>query len=383
MSEPPRSEPQPAETPVLRSPRIERGDPVPWIDVTLVGRGRVNLEQFAGLRVALVFLASVGDPRTAAVLHSLLALYGPLPADVRRNRFVVVPVVVTIDMKKDGNLLTEWLKVGGLIHDDGLAVHAAFGMTAGRTSVIAAAISDESLTIRDIIPFTEPEAFAASIVVAGMEPAAPSDRPRAPVMTIPDVLSPEECRRFIDHWRRSSPFESGYMMSREDGKQYEIVDRKRKSRADIVILPGSPAYDGLWQRFEKRVHSLVKRYWHFTIREGERFAVAAYTAETGGHFAKHRDFAGPGSHREFAVTINLNDDFEGGELEFPEFPGEVFKPAVGAAIVYSGAHMHRVRPVTRGTRFALLAFLMGTDGARTLKDYVARFGGEYDRVTKD
>ncbi|MBE7213520.1 MAG: 2OG-Fe(II) oxygenase, partial [Gluconacetobacter diazotrophicus] len=61
--------------------------------------------------------------------------------------------------------------------------------------------------------------------------------------------------------------------------------------------------------------------------------------------------------RRFAVSINLNDGFEGGELVFPEFGSRRHRPPAGGALVFSCSLLHAVTPVTAGTRFAFLPFV--------------------------
>ena len=62
----------------------------------------------------------------------------------------------------------------------------------------------------------------------------------------------------------------------------------------------------------------------------ERYIVACYAAEEGGHFRAHRDNTTKGTaHRRFAVSINLNDDFDGGEVSFPEYGPRELQAAAG------------------------------------------------------
>jgi predicted 2-oxoglutarate/Fe(II)-dependent dioxygenase YbiX len=89
----------------------------------------------------------------------------------------------------------------------------------------------------------------------------------------------------------------------------------------------------------------------------ERYLVACYDAGDGGFFNAHRDNVTRGTaHRRLALTINLNADYEGGEMVFGEF-GTVFRAEPGAAVVFSCSLMHEVLPVRRGKRFAFLPFL--------------------------
>ena len=97
----------------------------------------------------------------------------------------------------------------------------------------------------------------------------------------------------------------------------------------------------------------------------ERLLVGCYEAEMGGHFRAHRDNTTKGTaHRRFAVTINLNaDDYEGGDLCFPEFGPRTYRAPTGGAIVFSCALLHQAMPVTRGRRFAFLPFLYDEETA--------------------
>jgi predicted 2-oxoglutarate/Fe(II)-dependent dioxygenase YbiX len=62
------------------------------------------------------------------------------------------------------------------------------------------------------------------------------------------------------------------------------------------------------------------------------------------------------------MSINLNSDrFEGGEIRFPEFGDQRYKPESGHALVFSSSLLHEAMHVTAGRRFVLLAFLFGED----------------------
>ena len=64
----------------------------------------------------------------------------------------------------------------------------------------------------------------------------------------------------------------------------------------------------------------------------ERYIISYYSAEDSAHFRAHRDNTTKGTaHRRFAVSINLNSEFEGGEVSFPEYGPRSFKPPPGGA----------------------------------------------------
>ena len=50
----------------------------------------------------------------------------------------------------------------------------------------------------------------------------------------------------------------------------------------------------------------------------DRYVVACYDSAVAAHFHRHRDNINAGAqHRRFALSINLNKDFDGGDLVFP------------------------------------------------------------------
>jgi predicted 2-oxoglutarate/Fe(II)-dependent dioxygenase YbiX len=97
----------------------------------------------------------------------------------------------------------------------------------------------------------------------------------------------------------------------------------------------------------------------------ERTIVACYDAAEAAHFRPHRDNTTRGTaHRKFAVTINLNDDYAGGDLAFPEYGPLSHRPPPGAALVFSCSLLHAVAPMRRGRRYAFLPFLYDEAGAQ-------------------
>jgi predicted 2-oxoglutarate/Fe(II)-dependent dioxygenase YbiX len=49
---------------------------------------------------------------------------------------------------------------------------------------------------------------------------------------------------------------------------------------------------------------------------------------------------------------------------FPEFGRKVYRPPDGGALVFSCGALHQVTPITRGKRYAFLAFLYGEEDAK-------------------
>jgi hypothetical protein len=64
----------------------------------------------------------------------------------------------------------------------------------------------------------------------------------------------------------------------------------------------------------------ITKIHQFKVTRMERYIVSCYDAEDGGHFAAYRGNTTSGNPlRRFAVSANLNDDFDGGEVGFAEY----------------------------------------------------------------
>ena len=75
------------------------------------------------------------------------------------------------------------------------------------------------------------------------------------------------------------------------------------------------------------------------------------------HVAMTASLTSEAAYRRFAMSLNLNsEEFSGGELRFPEYGPQRYKPDTGAAIVFSCSILHEALEVTEGKRFVLLAF---------------------------
>lgn len=187
--------------------------------------------------------------------------------------------------------------------------------------------------------------------------------PWAPVLLVPRVLEPDLCKALIAAYKIGQPEVSGFM-DEENGRTVGRLDAETKRRTDVVITARA-MQEALRERVARRIAPEIRKAFCTEVTRIERFIVACYDAADRGHFKMHRDNTTSGTaHRKFAVTINLNaEDFEGGELTFPEFGDRRYKAPTGGAIVFSCSLLHQAEPVTKGTRYATLPFLYDEAGA--------------------
>ncbi|MBM4299807.1 MAG: 2OG-Fe(II) oxygenase, partial [Deltaproteobacteria bacterium] len=179
----------------------------------------------------------------------------------------------------------------------------------------------------------------------------------APVLLVERVLTPAFCRHLIDVW--AADHHEGRVSATVDGKPAALLHDAMKRRLDHKVPQESPLYGAITDEIARKVATEVKKAFQYRrFRAGEYF-ITCYDAARGDFFRAHRDDTTPqAAKRRFALTINLNADYDGGELIFPEFGPIGYRTGAGGGIVFSCSLMHEARPVRRGRRFALLAFLI-------------------------
>ena len=79
----------------------------------------------------------------------------------------------------------------------------------------------------------------------------------------------------------------------------------------------------------------------------------------GGHYIPHSDVGRLTMNRYYTVLCYLNDDFEGGNTQFPALDYAV-RPQSGKAILFPSRYLHGGEPVTRGEKYILVSWITGT-----------------------
>lgn len=333
------------------------GDPLPHVTQRTAAKERFNLGAAAGRYIVICLVGPGANPAIPG-LRQVAAR-----DDLFNDRFASLFAVCT-DATGPASLPPE--RSGfRLFLDDDLSVSRALGATPADSNHAAPyrthwIIADPMLRVIDTLPCRADGADAAAIIdrVARLPPPdrAAGIALQAPILFLPRVFEPALCHELIDRYRASGGEVSGFMRA-VDGRTVGMHDPSFKSRRDHVIAD-QPMIQRLQDRILRRVVPEIARAHAFHATRMERYIVSCYSADEGGHFAAHRDNTTPGTaHRRFAISINLNDDFDGGEVSFPEYGPQGFKAPPGGAVVFSCALLHRVSAVTRGERYAFLPFV--------------------------
>ena len=365
-------------------PRLTLGDPVPWFSARTLTGGPFDLHVAAGRWIVLSFLGDPADPRAQAELAGILQA-APLFDPDR----MVCYALVTRPPADPARYADPGTSAFATLADYDGAISRAFGAAEMPRTVIL----DPMMRAIANIPWDHAGGHAKAVTETLHGLPAVDDQAgvplSAPVLIVPRVLDYALCDFLIRLYESCGGEDSGFMLA-VGGKTLTAVDHRLKQRGDLVVaLP--EVRDAIRGQIVRRLLPAVERFFQFEATRMDRYIVACYDSATGGHFFRHRDNVNAGArHRRFAVSINLNRDFDGCDLIFPEFGRRRYRTPHAGATVFSCGALHEVTPVTRGRRYALLAFLYGeADAARReannagLHEGELRYSGDCDRLLPD
>lgn len=173
---------------------------------------------------------------------------------------------------------------------------------------------------------------------------------------LPRLFDEEFCQALVGMWTEGKPFE-GTVGTVGDGDEFNRVYHDKKRRLDLAISDPD-LHKQLGLMVGQRIAPELEKAYHFSNFFFERFLIVCYDAARQDHFSPHRDNLSPGTaERRFALTVNLNDDYDGGGVAFPEFSPDSYRPEAGGVLLFSCSLIHEALPVSRGRRFALLNFV--------------------------
>ncbi|GBQ62391.1 hypothetical protein AA103196_0299 [Ameyamaea chiangmaiensis NBRC 103196] len=329
------------------------GDPAPWFTQrSTTPSGHYAFDMTGGRYSVLYFFPSSALPATTARLDAISR--DPVFDGTQRLFFGI-----TAD-PADGD--TRALPSGPgtrFILDADRAVARQYGVAPGEGRWF---LVDPMVRVCAVQPDTDAGmAHILALVRHLPDPAARQSLRPTPALVLPNVLEPGLCEMLIRYFHTQPNTRSPVFTQAAQGSSFAVTDTSFKRRHDCTLRDPELVAQ-LQVRIIHRVVPEIEKYFQFRATRMERMIVACYDAAEHGCFGPHRDNTlSATAHRRFAVSINLNDDFDGGDLAFPEIGPHGFRPPAGGAIVFSCSVLHAVAPVTRGRRYACLPFLY--DGA--------------------
>ena len=134
-------------------------------------------------------------------------------------------------------------------------------------------------------------------------------------------------------------------------------------RSQIHFFRNTPDNEWLYRRVWEAASECNARFMGADITGIEgNIQLARYDASDQGFYNWHTDFGRLAPNRKISISIQLSapEDYDGGDLEFlfDTAPYRADRER-GTFIAFPSFVVHRVAPVTRGTRWSLVAWITG------------------------
>ena len=154
------------------------------------------------------------------------------------------------------------------------------------------------------------------------------------------------------------------------GTTYGTADKSDTEKVRISKIgfhERTPDIGWIFDKLNFILQSINEMYYGFELNGYNMFQYTTYKAEEKGKYNWHMDMLlGDRSKdyepRKLTLTLLLNDDFEGGEFQLNM--GNQNNPTIlpakkGRALLFPSFMIHRVTPITKGTRKSLVVWCLG------------------------
>lgn len=166
------------------------------------------------------------------------------------------------------------------------------------------------------------------------------------IKTIKEFLTIGECDNILTYMSKSKLNEASF-----GTKENKRTDKKiRDSLISMVEMPNLQNKIGILLENELKFKG-------FTLNNVDSFQFTKY--QKNGHYSWHTD-SGIGNEDRFcSIVIQLNDEYEGGELMYKDVDdNEIeFEKGKGNMFIFSSNIQHCVRPVLNGDRYSLVSWV--------------------------
>jgi PKHD-type hydroxylase len=166
-----------------------------------------------------------------------------------------------------------------------------------------------------------------------------------------NVFTPDECKKIIE-------------IGENKGIQKGIVNGEFQGIRDSYVSWLFPEENTKWiyERMTSSVLALNNQFFNFHLfgfLEGLQFT--RYDSPSG-YYGMHADRSFGKHVRKLSISIQLSDPalYEGGELVLQDSNDpQIMGKEQGKLIAFPSFVLHQVKPVTKGTRYSLVAWVSG------------------------
>jgi PKHD-type hydroxylase len=179
-----------------------------------------------------------------------------------------------------------------------------------------------------------------------------------PLTVWKDAFTPKEVDRIIAYGDMLQPMKA-VLAGRSDNTDHLRITR-------VAWMEKKPEIQWLHARLEEMVLQINARFYRYDLYGlNEAFQYTVYEGAEGGYYGWHVDVGEKNYEpRKISLSLQLSDPsgYEGGDLMLQAGAGEFSaEKARGTLIAFPSFVLHRVTPVTSGTRKALVIWVAGPD----------------------
>lgn len=170
------------------------------------------------------------------------------------------------------------------------------------------------------------------------------------VWTVDGVLAPEECAVLVERIEAAGPEAAPVTTRRGPVMRPEVRNNQR------VIFDDPALAELLYRRVAPHVPATLAGR---RVR-GANERLRCYRYGPGERFAPHYDGAfvrSPSEASLLTFMVYLNEDFTGGETDFPEL-GQTFTPRTGMGLLFQHRLLHEGCEVRSGVKYAVRSDIM-------------------------
>lgn len=328
----------------------------------------LNEDYLSGKHLVLVFLNTTNHQLNTDTLRQVADTQQTL----HDNNMTAIAITAHNNGRDNFNLKHESGFVWPVVHDPGGSVFAAFGLHKLHGEAIRLILLTPQRQIRAW--FDSPAGIEATLkdITAMTTSLTDFEDARwsachAPVLHIPNVFSPDECGNLIARFNQEEQYLVRPPREGEVAGNFKVpvYEHNRQDRIDQIVKDPK-SLEFIDKRIFDRITPMIAKAFVFNVTRREAIHIARYTGAREGHHMGHRDKTPAAmSHRRFALSIALNNDFEGGEITFREYSPHGYKPFPGTALVFSSSLLHEVSEIASGTRYSLVSNLFNDEALRS------------------
>jgi hypothetical protein len=171
------------------------------------------------------------------------------------------------------------------------------------------------------------------------------------IVLLQGLAKSKECEDLLQSAQASSEWHPAKVGEYEHNNLVVATVDREATTAEVTL--GFDAKLDVISRLRLAATDIARVRFGLEVRTFSKASMSRYAV--GALVGRHRDTTTFSTNRLMTCILYLNDDFDGGELLFPDV-GVCLKPSCGDAVFFLSEYFHAVAPVIKGYRYCVIQF---------------------------